>query len=53
MPARTLPNPPAPDIYHLCSDARFQSMCTPAPEADRQQIDTNFLSPRALLSSAG
>lgn len=55
-----MPDPPAPDIYHLCSDARFQSMCTPVmdeqPVFEEQQpvrVDTNMTSPRAFHPSAG
>lgn len=41
---------PAPDLYHLCNDARFQSLCTPVPAQDPAQpirIDTNLMSPNA------
>jgi hypothetical protein len=53
MPARTLPNPPAPDLYHLCSDVRFQSMCTPVPDQQPVRVDTNLAYPRPVTASAG
>jgi hypothetical protein len=45
---------PAPDLYHLCNDARFQSLCTPVPAQEPANIpafqqpirvDTNLTSP--------
>ena len=53
VPARTMPEPPAPDLYNLCRDARFQSMCTPVPDGDYQQVDTNLQWRRALVLLAG
>ena len=32
----------APDIYRLCNDGRFDSMCT---ETQPLQVDTNLASP--------
>lgn len=34
------------DIYHLCDDARFESMCTPASTERGMQVDTNLESAR-------
>jgi hypothetical protein len=30
------------DIYHLCDDARFESMCSPASTERGMQVDTNL-----------
>lgn len=34
------------DIYHLCDDSRFESMCTPASTERPMQTDINLESPR-------
>ena len=39
-PAKTL------DIYHLCDDAKFESMCAPASIERGMQVDTNLESAR-------
>jgi hypothetical protein len=50
-PSSAPPSPPV-DLYNLCSDARFESMCTPVPDQQPVRIDTNLTAPSAD-SSAG
>ena len=55
-----MPDQPAPDLYHLCNDARYRSMCTPVvdeqtvvPLEQPVRVDTNITSPHAFGVSAG
>lgn len=45
------PATPAPSIYELCDDARFESMCTPAPDTQPIQVDTNLATPPSADAS--
>jgi len=38
------------DIYHLCDDTRFESMCAPASMERGMQVDTNLESARPRTS---